>query len=105
MRIRIGLDQLRGDAHVLAGAAHAALEHGTDAELSRDGRDIDFLALEHERRSTRGNFQLRQFGQQVENFLGNAVAEIFVLRIPAHVDEGQHGNTAAIIVGFGGRLG
>src|SRR3546814_6773394 len=50
----------------------------------------------------------------VEDFLGDAVAEVFVLGVATHVDEGQYGNGAAVAGlarrswgrgGRGGRVG
>ncbi|MEO6263421.1 MAG: hypothetical protein ABIO58_00335 [Luteimonas sp.] len=104
VRIRISVDQLRGDAHALAGAAHAAFQHGADAKLAGDIRNADFLALEIERRRARGHLQLRQLAQQVEDFLGDAVTEVFVLRVAAHVDERQHGDGSAVFVRSDPRL-
>src|SRR3546814_13441887 len=60
------------------------------AQLSRHGGDAGLLALEHERGGARRDLELRQLRQQVEDFLGDAVAEIFVLGVAAHVDEWQH---------------
>jgi hypothetical protein len=35
-----GVDQLSGDPHAVAGAAHAALEHRADTQLGGDLRDV-----------------------------------------------------------------
>src|SRR3546814_19372819 len=78
VRVGSGIDQLRRDAHVLAGAAYAAFEYRADAQLSRHGGDAGLLALEHERGGARRDLELRQLRQQVEDFLGDAVAEVFV---------------------------
>src|SRR3546814_16354550 len=59
-----GLDQLRGDPHAVAGAAHAAFEDRADAELACGCRDVVLLSLEVERRRPRRDLQLRQLGQQ-----------------------------------------
>src|SRR3546814_15212496 len=66
------------------------------SDLAGHRRDAGFLALEVERRRARCDLQLRQLGQQVEDFLGDAVAEVFVLGVATHVDEGQYGNGAAV---------
>src|SRR3546814_15287924 len=81
VRVGSGIDQLRRDAHVLAGAAYAAFEYRADAQLSRHGGDAGLLALEHERGGARRALELRQLRQQVEDFLGDAVAEVFVIGV------------------------
>ena len=35
------VDELRGNAHALAGPADRAFEHGTHAELAADGANVD----------------------------------------------------------------
>jgi hypothetical protein len=50
MPARSGFDQLTGDAHAATRSAHAAFEQITNAELVRDLRGIDRLALVCERR-------------------------------------------------------
>ncbi len=98
VRIGIGFDELRGDAHVIARAPHAAFEHDADAELARDGRDARVLALELERRRARRDLELRQLAQEIEDFFGDAVAEIFVLGVAAHVDERKDRDRASFAV-------
>ncbi len=73
------VDQLRGDAHFVAGFLHAAFQHGRDIQHFADLAQVLSLALEREGGSARSNFQVRQLRQRVENFLG-------------HVDERQHRN-------------
>ena len=41
MRAACRIDELRGDAHAVAGLAQAALEHVADAELARDLAHVD----------------------------------------------------------------
>ena len=36
-----GIDELRGDAHAVAGAADRAFEHRAHAKLAADGADVD----------------------------------------------------------------
>ena len=45
MRAGRGVDQLPGDADLVAGLADAAFEHVADAELAADLFDVDRLAL------------------------------------------------------------
>ena len=92
VRIRGHLDQLRGDAHALAGPADAAFEHRRHVERLRDRRDVDVLALERERRRARRDAQAADLGQHVQQFLRQPVGEVLVLLVAAHVDERQHGD-------------
>src|SRR3546814_18438640 len=73
----------------------SAFQDRAHAELAGGGGDVDLLALEVERRRARGHLELRQLGQQVEDLLGDAVAEVLVLGVAAHVDERQHGDGPA----------
>ena len=84
------VDQLRGDAHALAGLAHAALEHVADPELPRELPDVDVLALERERRVARGDRERGDLAEVGDDVFADAVAEILLLRLAAHVGEGQH---------------
>ena len=84
------IDQLRGDAHAAARLAHAALEHVLHLELARHLRHVDELALVHERAVARDDGQRRDLAQVGDDVLGDAVAEVLLLGIAAHVDERQH---------------
>jgi hypothetical protein len=44
------VDELRGDAHALAGPPDRAFEHGADTELPADGANVDRAALVGEAR-------------------------------------------------------
>jgi len=46
----VGIDELRRDAHRIAGLAHAALEHRPYAQSAADLRHIEVLALKREGR-------------------------------------------------------
>jgi hypothetical protein len=87
-----GIDELRGDAHAVAGLAGAALEHEAYPEVTPDLLHFDRPALVGERGVARDDEQgrdLREVGNQV---FGDAVAEIFLLGIAAHVRERKHRN-------------
>jgi hypothetical protein len=87
MAVGRALDQLCRDAHAVARFAHAALENMRDIELAGDLSDIDSLRLERERRVARDDGERGHLAQIGDDVLGDAVAEIFLLRIAAHVDE------------------
>ena len=58
-------------------------------ELLRDLCGIDVLALEGESRVASRDPQRRDLGEIGDDVLGDAVAEIFLLRVPAHVGKRQ----------------
>ena len=84
-----GLQQLRGDAHPVARLAHAAFEHVRDVQRTRDLRRRDGLALVRERRIAGRDGQRRNAAEVGDDVLGDAVAEILLLRVAAHVHERQ----------------
>ncbi len=86
------VDQLRVDAHLLAGLAHAALQHVSDTERLADLADIDLAPLVAGRRGSRNDRQAGNLGQVGDQVLGHAVREILLLGVAAHVDEGQDGD-------------
>ena len=92
MRSTCRLDQLGGDAHPRAGLAHAALEQIRGAELLPDGAQVFVLPLEGERRGAADHPQAVHLRQRVEDLLGDAVGEVFLLLVGAEVDEGEHGD-------------
>ena len=85
-------DQLRGDAHLPALAPHAAFDDVGHAELAPDLAHVAALAFELEHRSTRRDVELRNLRQDVQQFLGHAVGEIFLVRLAAHVCKRQDGD-------------
>ncbi len=91
------LDQLRRDAHATAGAAHAALEHVVDLQLPRHLRQVDVLALERERSVARDDGERGDLAQVRDDVLADAVAEIFLLQVAAHVGERQHADRYALL--------
>ena len=55
-------------------------------------RDVDTLALEREGGVARDDEERRHLAQIGDDVLADAVAEIFLLDIAAHIGEGQHAN-------------
>ena len=84
------VDELRGDANAVPGFAHAAFEHVAHAKFAADLAHVDRLALVGERRVARDDEQPARSRQRRDDILGDAVGEILLLRIAAHVLEGQH---------------
>src|ERR1700737_4928414 len=97
----LGIYELGRDAHAVAGLADAAFQHEAHPELAADLLDLDRLALVGERGVAGDDEQggdLREVGDQV---LGNAVAEILLFGVAAHVGERQDGDRR--LVRQGGR--
>ena len=72
--------------------AHAALDHVADAEFFGDLLHMDGFALVDEGRVARDHEEPAQLGQRGDDVLADAVGEIVLLRIAAHVGEGKHGD-------------
>src|SRR6185369_17925783 len=86
------IDQLRSDAHVVAGTLHTAFEHVRNTERFTDLAQVLRLALERKSRRAPRNLEPWNLRQRVEDFVGDSVAEVIGLRVSAHVDERQYGN-------------
>ncbi len=86
------VDELGGDPEPVAGLADAALEDGLHVELFPDLADVLFGTLELERRGAGGDAQVLDPAQPVDELLGDPFAEVVLVLVGAHVDEGQDGN-------------
>ncbi|MNF62334.1 hypothetical protein D3C84_440130 [compost metagenome] len=84
--------ELPGDAHLVAGFAHATFQHVAHAELLADFLDVHRPALVGEARIARDDEQPADTRQGGDDVLHHAVGEIFLLRIAAQVLEGQDGD-------------
>ena len=85
-------DQLRGHAHLLAIAAHAAFDNVAHAELAPDLAHIAAFALELEDRGACHDLELRHLGEHVQELFGHAVGEIILVGFAADVREWQDGD-------------
>ena len=81
-------DELRRYAHRVALPPDTALEHVGDVEHVADEAQVFVLALEAEGGGTAGDLQVRYLRELVQEFFGEAVGEVLVLRVRTHVDEG-----------------
>src|ERR1700759_2555795 len=84
------VDELGSDADASPGSPYAAFENGGDAQRRRDVANVLGLAFEGERGSARGHLQFGNLRQEIDNLLGQPVAEVFILLVPAHIGEWQH---------------
>jgi hypothetical protein len=86
------VDQLRRDPDPGAAPANAALENITHAELSRGFADVNRTSFVDEARIARDDPKSVELRQSGDDVLDEAIAEIFLLGVTAHVLKGQHGN-------------
>jgi hypothetical protein len=91
---RIG--QLNRDSHLPAGLAHAALEHILDSPFIAHVLQLRRLALAGEGRVAGDYKQVRKPREVGDQVIGDTVAEIFLLRIPAEVGEREHRNRGLV---------
>jgi hypothetical protein len=84
-----GIDELRRDAHAIAGLADAALEHKAHAQVAPDLLHFDRPALVGEGGVARDDEQARDLREVGDQVFGHAVSKILLLRVAAHVLERQ----------------
>lgn len=85
-----GIDQLHRDPQPVAVVTHAAFDHVVHAERAGDGANVLGPILEREGRRARGDLQRRRLGQPMDQFLSQAIGEVFVVPVRAHIGERQH---------------
>src|SRR5262245_40683328 len=86
----LGVDELRHDADAVVGAPYAALEHITHPEIVSELGDVDSLALILKGGVAREQAKVTRRPRQLSHeVLGQAVAEILLLRVAAQIDEGS----------------
>src|ERR1041385_7020738 len=93
MRVRPGVDQLRGYAHLVAGALYAAFEYMRNAELLGDLAQVAIYGvsvLHHA--GTTDYLQVSNFGEVRKDFVLNAVCEISVLFLIAEILKRKNGH-------------
>ena len=76
--------------------AHATLDHVADAQLLGDLLHMDGPVLVDKGRVARDHEEPTQLGQRGDDVLADAIGEILLLRFPAHVDEGKHGDGRSV---------
>jgi hypothetical protein len=86
------VNQLRGDSHPPAGLAHAAFDDVADVQLFGDLGDIHRLALEGEDGVSGDDRERGDLREVRDDILRDAIAEVLLFGIAAHVDERQDSN-------------
>ena len=85
-------DELSRDANAILFAPNASLQHGSDVQAFTDVANVLVRTLESKSRCAGRDVQALHFRKGRNQFLGKAVAEIFVVEVGAHVGKRQHGN-------------
>ena len=87
---RGGIDELRGDAHAVAGASDGTFEHIGGAKLLARLQRCDRFIAECKHLRAGEYLQLFDLQKLCDNVLGNSIAEIFVLFRATLVFEVKH---------------
>src|SRR5271157_1953001 len=92
MKASPGVHQLSGYANPSTSSLNAAFEKRCHAQLLADLPDIRLAAAESERRCPGRHAQSVDARQHGDDFVGQAVAEVFVLLIRTQIRKRQYGN-------------
>jgi hypothetical protein len=92
----LGLDQLPGQAQLVARPAHASLKHVAYAQFPADSSHVDRPTLVDERRIARYNEQPLDTGKAGDDLLDDPVSEILLLSMTTQVVERQHSDRRPI---------
>src|SRR5215475_587234 len=84
-----GINELTGDAHPAGGFAHASFEYVAHPELTPNLLHVDRPALVGEARVSRDHEEPPHARERRDDLLDDAVSEIILLRVAAHVLEGK----------------
>ena len=101
-----GIDQLRRNAHAPAVLTNASFHDPAHVQRPRDLLDVCLAILEGEGGGARGDAQLGRVGEVVQEFFRDAIGEVFLFRVAAHVHKGEHRDGIHPCLGRGlGRVG
>src|SRR5260370_15049422 len=99
-----GIYLLGGYTHVVTGLAYTALQYVRHSQFATDVLHLRSLALVGEGRRARDDKEVREPGEGGDEVICDAVAEIFLVAVAAHVGEGQDRNRRRVWQGKSGRL-
>ena len=89
------LDELGGNAHAVTSTANATLNDIADVEIVADLGGFHRLTLVGKCRIARDDHQFAELRHRGDQVLDDAVTEILLLRILAHIVEGEDGERLA----------
>src|SRR5436190_17789524 len=90
MSARHRIDQLGGNPNPVATLAYRAFQHIAHAQFAADPLYVDRLALVGEARIASDHEQPADAGKRSDDLLDDAVGEIFLLRVAAHILKRQY---------------
>src|SRR5438105_425544 len=93
----LDIDELCGDAKARARLSNTPLENRGNVELVANRAKVDTTTLVRKRRRAAGDAQSVELCQCVDDLFGNAVGEIFIGGITAHVREGEDGHRSTLV--------
>src|SRR6478752_8028437 len=93
----VTVNELSGHAHARASLSYAAFQDKVGAEFFADVLHLSRPFFVSERSVTRNDGKRRNLREISNDVLGDAIAEIFLLGIAAHIGERQDGNCWAVL--------
>ena len=84
------VDELGADSQPIAAAADAAFQHVAHAKLAGDLAHVDGAVLVDERGVSGDDEQPSDVGKTGDQILCEAIGEVVLIGIVAHIGEGQH---------------
>src|SRR2546423_10474955 len=93
------VNELASNANTGAGLSHASFQNKVDAETLGDFRHVHMLALVGEGSVARHDKETRHLRQISNDVFGNAVTEVFLFRVAAHVDERKNCDGRSLLPG------
>src|SRR5262249_2994666 len=82
------INQLSGDPHAIGSFAHAAFEQVANAELAPNLLDVLLSSFEARDRGARSYLKTVNVRELGNNFFGDAIDEVLILRIGTEILEG-----------------
>ena len=93
----LGANQLSGDADARPGLPHTSLQNEVNTEALCHFRHLHCFALVGEHGVPCHDEQPRNFRKIGDDVFGDTIAEIFLLRVAAHVVKGENRNGRSLL--------
>ncbi len=86
------VDKLSDYPNTVTRFANTPFNNGGNVELRADGRDVRVRAFESESRSASNHPQSPNLRESIDQFLGDPIRKVFLIRFGTHVDKGEDSN-------------